>query len=163
MTPRARVIAVGQPAAGDDGVGLAVLDDLRQRGAAADHDLVALGDPSALVEQLATAQPVILVDAALGATPGQVRVVDRQALARWPARPLSSHGVAVADAIAIARALHGHAMCPRLVLVAIVIAAPRGRGIGLSAEAAAAVRVAADRVLALAQPGADRRVRRRAS
>ena len=47
---RARVIGLGQAAAGDDGVGLAVLDALRARGVPADVELVratedvALGD-----------------------------------------------------------------------------------------------------------------------
>lgn len=143
---RARVIALGQVAAGDDGVGFAVLDELRRRDGARDLELLAVPDATALIELLATDLPVILVDAVV-ARPGCILALDEKALAHQKA--VSSHGVGVVEAIGIARALHAQAICPRLRIVAIGIADAIRHGTQLSAEVAAAVPMAADRVFAL--------------
>ena len=69
---RARVIAFGQAAAGDDGVALVVLERLRERGVPAGVELVHAGEDVALVSLLSTPVPVILIDAVLGTPCGAV-------------------------------------------------------------------------------------------
>ena len=54
MSPRARIIALGQAAAGDDGVGLAVLERLRAEGVPPDVELVRAPEDFALVHLLET-------------------------------------------------------------------------------------------------------------
>ena len=51
MTTRARVIALGQAAAGDDGVGFAILEEIRRRGVPAGVELTSAPDPTALLER----------------------------------------------------------------------------------------------------------------
>ncbi len=63
---RARVIALGQPAAGDDGVGLAVLEALRARNIEG-VELCAVAEATAMIPLLEITTPVIVVDAAVGA------------------------------------------------------------------------------------------------
>ncbi len=144
---RVRVIGLGQAAAGDDGVGLEVLRALRQQTLPRGLELHAISDPSALVPWLEDGAPLILVDAARKDPPGQVLELSPEELAAC-ASPLSSHGLAVADAIELARALAGGHL-PPLRIVAITIARPERYGEGLSREVAQAVPAAAARVLAL--------------
>lgn len=144
----ARVFGLGQPAAGDDGVGPAVIAALEQR-ALEGVALTVVAEPSALIEALELPEPVVLVDAlvAAGCQPGEVLVLAEDEIARRAPRTVSSHGMGVADAIAMARTLHG-AVCP-ITLVAVAIAAPDRHQIGLSEPVAAAVARAADRVVEL--------------
>ena len=146
---RARVIGLGQPAAGDDGVGLAVLQSLRQRGPLPDVELLEVADDLALVPLLETESTVVLVDAVAGDTPGNVVVLTPEELACRDRGATSTHGIGVAQAIALARVLaDGVARAP-VRIVAVTIRTPTGYGYGLSPAVAAAVPVAARRVLAL--------------
>lgn len=141
-----RVVGVGGRAAGDDAVGLAVLDELARRSLGAGVELHAVADPSDLVPLLEGASRVVIVDAALdpgGA--GRVRVLGEASLAGADARPVSSHGVSVAQALALARTLDP-GPGPRVELVAIGVET-RTRAIELSPEVARAVPVAANAVL----------------
>lgn len=141
-----RVIALGQRYRGDDAVGLVVGERLQARGVR-----VAFRDDAALlVDDLASSEPVVLVDAVVGSgAPGEVVVLDGYALPLETARPVSSHGMSVGDAIDLAVALHGEACAPWLAIVGICIAPPTGTLEGLSAEVDAAVEAAERRVLTL--------------
>ncbi|MFO0564570.1 MAG: hydrogenase maturation protease [Polyangiaceae bacterium] len=142
----ARVIALGQPAQGDDGVGPRVLEQLASAPPAG-VELVHAGDASRLVELLPGAELVVLVDAALGLEPaGTVREVEEAELGAGKIRPLSSHGLGVRDAIELARALADGPL-PRIRIVAVGIEAPLAPGHGLSPAVRAAVPVAARAVL----------------
>jgi len=145
---RARVIGLGQPAAGDDGVGLAVLDALRGTPLPRDVELVAAPDASALVDLLAGADSVVLVDAVLGGTPGAVLDLAPEDLARRGAPTFSTHGISVPQAIELAQVL-GDGPPPALRIVGVVVERPSAPGVGLSPAAAAAVPAAAARVRAL--------------
>jgi hydrogenase maturation protease len=147
----ARVIALGQAVAGDDGVGLAVLDALRARGVPAGVELVRAPEDAALVSLLETRDPVVLVDAVLGAPPGEVVELSVDDLASRGVHALSTHGIGVPDAVALARTLAPNAVTPSIRVVAITIERPARYGDRLSAAAAAAVPRAAERVLALAR------------
>ncbi len=153
MGGRARVIGLGEPAAADDGAGIAVVERLATLGIGAHVELTTTRDVTQLVELLTDADPVILVEAlADGGPPGRVVRVTPEALDS-PARPaLSSHGLDVARAIALTRALHPTTIARHIEIVAITIAPPRALHYGLSPDVAAAVPVAAARVVALLSP-----------
>jgi hydrogenase maturation protease len=104
------VIGLGNPHRGDDGVGRLVARLLRDR--AATGMIVEEQDGSAvdLLDRLRDADRVILIDAAVtGAPAGTIHAIDCNAdAAAIPARgAASSHGLGVAEALALARLLHG--------------------------------------------------------
>lgn len=148
MTPSTHVVGMGQRVAGDDGVGLAVLDELRRRPLPAGTVLLHLEAPLGLVELLERQERVVLVDAVLGSPPGVVVEPSLEELSDRAAQPASSHGMGATQAIRLARALSPGAT-PRVHVVAVTITRPDRYGVGLSPEVAAAVPEAAERVLSL--------------
>jgi len=143
---RVRVVALGRLAAGDDGVGTAVLADLRRRGASGDLELLDLADAAHLVTILLESGRVVLVDAVVGTPPGRVIEPTPEELAVTP-HPVALHGFGAGAAIALACALSSSAL--ELQIVGVTIAPPVRPAIGLSPEVAASVPIAADRVLAV--------------
>lgn len=105
-----KVIAVGNPFCGDDGVGAAVLAALAAASPAATGradlvDLVDLGtDALALLEHLEPATPCVVVDAArMGLAPGAVAAFrPGEARLRIRGDGLSLHGLGLADAFELA-------------------------------------------------------------
>lgn len=149
MNPRARVIALGQAAAGDDGAGFAVLEELCRRGVPEGVELLKATDATALISLLETAAAVVLVDAAVGAAAGDVIALDERGLREHGVHPLSSHGMRVSEAIGLARLLAPERISPSIHVVALTIARPDRFALGLSPVVAAAVPKAADLVLDL--------------
>jgi hydrogenase maturation protease len=134
------IVGIGQLAAGDDGVGLAVARELAVRGFAVRES----ADASLLLALLPAGHRVVVVDAvAGGGPPGTVMQLDPAALGTGPT-PLSSHGLGVAEAIALARTLYGDEAVTRLAIVGIAIERPAAHAIGLSPAIAAAVGPAAE-------------------
>lgn len=133
-----KVICVGNPYRRDDGVGLVVL---RELGGAAGIDAVeATGDAASLLNLWADEAEVVLVDAiTAGAQPGTVHELRCQD-GRWttppPRAPASTHGLGVAEAIELGRAI---GRLPREVTLLGVEAGDCGHGEGLSDPVAAAV------------------------
>jgi hydrogenase maturation protease len=146
---RARVIALGQAAAGDDGVGLAVLEALRREGVPPDVELVHAAEDGALVELLATPARVVLVDAVVGGRPGEVVELGPEEVEASGRRPVSTHGFGVGRAVALARVVAPEAVSPAIRVVGITIARPARYVQALSPEVAAAVPRAAARVRGL--------------
>jgi hydrogenase maturation protease len=142
------VVGMGQKVAGDDGVGLAVLDELRRRSLPPGTVLVHLREPMDLIELLERQARVVLVDAVLASPPGVVVELGPEELSENAAQPASSHGMGAAQAIRLAQTL-SPGVEPRLCVVAVTIARPERYAIGLSPAVAAAVPEAADRVLSL--------------
>ena len=139
------VVGIGQLAAGDDGVGLAVARALAARG----HEVRESADASAVLALLEAARRVVIVDAVVGGgAPGAVLRLDPAALAAGPA-PLSSHGIGVAEAIELARTLYGEGAA-RVAIVGVAIERPARAALGLSPAVAAAVEPAAALATALA-------------
>ena len=105
--PRRLVVGVGNPDRGDDGVGRLVARLLRDRVPADVHVAEHGGDAAGLISLLQDADCVFLVDAAVSGTPpGTIHRVDCAAAGTLPpASGMSSHGLGVAEAIALARAL----------------------------------------------------------
>src|SRR5690242_13621602 len=106
MAGRKVVIGIGNPDRGDDAAGLLAvrsLGDLAGRGI----DLVERsGEATELLDALEGADWAILVDAAAGIAPGTARRFDATAAA-LPASmtSASTHGMGLAQAIELARAL----------------------------------------------------------
>ncbi|MCK6470914.1 MAG: hydrogenase maturation protease [Planctomycetes bacterium] len=144
---RARVIGLGQSAAGDDGVGVAVVHAFREHGPPSGVEIHHLRDPSALAALLDANVPVVIVDAVLGSPSGAVVELTPEDLATRAPLRVSSHGLGITEAIGLARVLNAGADLPVIRIVAVTIARPIGYQDGLSAEVAAAVPRAAERVL----------------
>ena len=141
------VVGIGQGAAGDDGVGLEVLEALSRGALPSGAALMRLKDPMDLVPLLESGQQVVLVDAVLGEPTGQVLELEAGQLADDALQPASSHGFGAGRALALARVLAPHS--PPVRVVAVTIARPGQYRAGLSAAVAAAVPEAAERVLSL--------------
>ena len=139
MTPHALVIGLGQPAAGDDGVGVAVIVRLRAEGDVEGVAYETVAEASSLVERLQTGVPVIIVDALVGGgKPGDVVVLDSELVA-GDARPLSTHGISVAQAISLARAFAPESVSAMVRVIGVVIETPTVGQTALSGPVAAAV------------------------
>ena len=139
MTPHALVIGLGQPAAGDDGVGVAVIVRLRAEGDVEGVAYETVAEASSLVERLQTGVPVIIVDALVGGgKPGDVVVLDSELVA-GDARPLSTHGISVAQAISLARALAPESVSAMVRVIGVVIETTTVGQTALSGPVAAAV------------------------
>lgn len=149
MTVRTCVAGIGQRAAGDDGVAIAVLDELRRRHLPEGTELLHLKNPLDLVSLLEREAKVVLVDAVLASPPGVVFELTPEELSRQASQAASSHGMSAAQAIELALALTPNGAAPRLSIVAISIDQPLRYAIGLSPGVAAAVPQAADHVLSL--------------
>jgi hydrogenase maturation protease len=147
------VIALGQGAAGDDGVGLAVLDALREQGVPPGVELVRAPEDVALVSLLETDAPVVLVDAVLDAPAGRVLELSPTDFARRGTRAVSTHGIGAAEAVELARALVPDAVSPSVRVVAVTIERPARYQQRLSPAVAAAVPHAVARVLELVGGG----------
>lgn len=131
------LIGIGNPDRGDDGVGRLVAQRLRNH--LPDHIRVEeqTGDAASLIDLLRGADSVWLIDAAVsGAPPGTIHRTDCTIAAVFPAKSgASSHGLGVAEAIALTGLLHG---LPRVCLLYAVEGATFSRGAAMSGEVLAA-------------------------
>ena len=147
-TPRVRVIGIGEPAAGDDGVGRVVLERLRSQGVPDDVELHEVRDPTEIVDLLAGAALVVVIDAVIGGRPGEVLDLRPEELAARGMPAVSTHVVGVLEAIELASVLHAQPQ-PPVRVVGVAIEPPSGLGAALSPAVAAAVPGAVGRVRAL--------------
>ena len=145
--PRQLLIGVGNPDRGDDGAGRRVAQTLAGELPGDIEVLQLSGEAAELVSQLQGAQAVILVDASSsGAPAGTVQRFD--VVAEPLPRELfavSTHGVGVADAIELARALGD---LPAVCIVYAIEAKCFDAGEPLSAPVTAALPEVAARVRA---------------
>ena len=145
---RRLVIGVGNPDAGDDGAGIAVARLLERRNDCAHLDTsICTGEATAVMEAWTGFDDVVLVDACHGAGPaGSVQTFTAAEVERYAAvstrRYGSTHGLGVAAAISLSRAL-GTLPC-RLVIHAI-----EGRHFEAGKELSAEVDHAVHEVVAL--------------
>ena len=104
---RRLVIGVGNPDRGDDGAGRLVARLLRAQAPRDVRVLEASGDATGLITLMEDSDWLVLVDAVVsGAPPGTIHRFDCAAEAPPPVgNDASSHGLGVAAAIALARAL----------------------------------------------------------
>ncbi len=138
------VVGLGQPFGGDDRVGLVIAERLRSKGVPA----ISITDATALVDLLVGAEGAIVIDAVVGSgAPGSVIEMDGDELAsHGVGAPVSTHGLSIAGAVAIAKTLGGAASVR---FVGVVIRPPDRASSALSPEVEAAVPAATDLVLSL--------------
>ena len=144
------VVGLGDPARGDDGIGLAVARGVAAR-ALPGVSVRVLRDPTALIDLWSTHGLVVVVDAVRsGAPPGTVhRLVvgpGRTPLpgSSWAASGRGTHAFGLAAVVELARALQ---RLPEQMVVIGVEAASFGHGDGLSEPVCAAVPVAVEQVV----------------
>lgn len=130
------MVGLGQPAAGDDAIGLQIVRALAS-GAPPGIALCELTDATGLLELL-DGSPLLVVDAVVGAgAPGTLVSASADQLARTPA--VSTHGIGLLEVIELAQVLGGEGCVAGLSVLGVAIEAPRGLGVGLSAPVAAAI------------------------
>jgi hydrogenase maturation protease len=113
--PRLLVVCVGNRDRGDDGAGPRVADLLRAPPSADLEVREMAGDGADLLLAWAGADQVIVVDAVVSGAPvGTIHVIDGTRQAVPPAPLHSTHGLGVAEAVALGRALGS---LPRLLTV----------------------------------------------
>lgn len=139
-----RVIGCGTLERGDDAAGILVAQRLRELGVDAQ---IQSGEALALIEAWAGEDDVIIVDAVMtGAPVGTVHVWDDPRSLRQGLSPASSHGLGVAEAIELARAL---GRLPRRLCVFGIEGRQFDQGAELSPEVKSAVEEGAERINSL--------------
>ena len=139
------VIGIGNTFRRDDGVGLAVAEEIGRRSLPGVRVVTDVGDPGSILDSWAGARLAVVVDAAMGdsSDPGRIR--------RWvpgdeaDAGVVSSHAMGLPQAYALGEALGR--IPDRLVVFSIDIA-DACYGLGYTSAVAAAVPRAADAVIA---------------
>ncbi|WP_169577614.1 hydrogenase maturation protease [Sinimarinibacterium sp. CAU 1509] len=119
LSGRLLIIGLGNPDRGDDGVGALVIQELGGWHPPGVQLITRSGDPLALLDDWASFNAVICIDAAATeARPGRIHRID-PAIEPLPQPPLptSSHALGLADTIELARVL-GRAP-PHLIVYAI--------------------------------------------
>ncbi|WP_158888143.1 hydrogenase maturation protease [Amycolatopsis anabasis] len=136
-TARAVVIGVGNEYRHDDGIGIAVVDELRERDLPGVRVLVSDGEPAALLDAWTGVELAIVVDAVLcePSTPGRIwrSIVDGLTPSAGAA---SSHALGIPDALRLGEAL---GRVPGELVVFAVEAADLDLGVGLSPPVSAAL------------------------
>ena len=140
---RIAVIGVGNEFRRDDGVGWAVVEQLRKRAEAGPHPSDTVwatcdGDPGRLIALWESAALAVVVDAAHAhpGTPGRVHRLELDAQRLDGPRTTSSHGLGLGEAVELARVL---GLLPDHLVVYAVEGADGSFGTGLSPAVAAAV------------------------
>lgn len=135
MSSGVRVIGVGNPNRGDDGIGPAVAAAVAGMVDPEVDVIVSTADPSRLIERWESAESVVLVDAmADRAAPGRIAVfdaTDEPLPSDFDA--ISSHGFGVPAAVELARSLGR--LPNRLVVVGIAGSEFEGSGLSPMVEA----------------------------
>ncbi len=136
---RLRVIAAGQHAAGDDAVGLKVMEEWHRQGGMDGVEMLAAAEDSDLLSLLETDVPVILVDAVVAQPAGEVWELTPEELADRVHPSVSTHGLGIGGVIALARSLSPDNVSPDIRILAISIDRPDLFSTGLSPAVAAAI------------------------
>lgn len=134
------VIGLGNRHGGDDALGPLVVDDLHARHPQV--EAVECAEPTRLLDHVAGAEAVVLVDAASSVEAvGHIRVLGMSQLPEISGSSESSHGLSVRDVLALAEATGA---LPRRVSVIAVTGSSFGVGEPLSAAVRDAVQPTAD-------------------
>jgi len=136
------IIGVGNPDRGDDGVGIVVAGIA---GGLTGTPVRTVNDPFDIVDAWGFADRAVIIDATRGSSvPGAVTVFDIAAGSFPPPFPSSSsHGLGLADAVALGKAL---GRLPRHVVV-VGVEGASFEGFGLSPQVSAVVDDAVGKVL----------------
>jgi hydrogenase maturation protease len=119
------VAGVGQPYAGDDAAGLALIELLKREEIPAHIAITALHHPIDLVHQLAGYEKVILVDAVRGDLPeGEVILLPLDRFLESPIQPVSSHGIGLPESLRLLRILDPDRFPREILVLGIAIGPP---------------------------------------
>lgn len=145
MTAGVVVIGIGNTFRRDDGVGIAVADEIARRAPGNVGVVCGTGEPAAMLDAWGGARLAVVVDAATGADsqPGRIRRcgIDEVAVGAG----LSSHAVSLRQTCELGGTLD---RLPERLVVFTVAAADTGHGVGLTPAVAAAVPAVVAAVLA---------------
>ncbi|MDC0720862.1 hydrogenase maturation protease [Nannocystis bainbridge] len=145
----ARVIGVGQRLAGDDGVGIRVAERLRSLDLD-DVQVDFVASTTELIARLTGVDRVIVVDAVLGSGAlGHLHVATPEDFDAQQLVAISTHGLDLPAAVALARALYPESVAPEIQIVGLEIERPERLAEELSLTAAAAVEAAVRAVVAM--------------
>ncbi|MGI9861652.1 hydrogenase maturation protease [Moorella naiadis] len=138
------VIGCGNPLAGDDGVGLKIVEALERQRLPPGVLAIPAGLPGLnLLDYLRGSSQAIIVDAVhAGQDPGTVICCQEKDLARLTWRSLSLHNLGIGEALALGRLLEPYAFPPQLILVGIQAGSLVLGQTGLSPPVAAALPLA---------------------
>jgi hydrogenase maturation protease len=141
------IIGMGEPSAGDDAVGLAVVERLRAATLPPDVKLAALRDPSELATLLPGLRRALIVDALLDPDhAGEVRLAESGMFLAAPSP--SSHGVDAVTAVELGRTLYGASGFPEISWLTVSIERPSRFSEGLSPTVCGALDRAVQRAMA---------------
>lgn len=134
------VIGIGQPAAGDDSIGIAIVREIAGQPWSENLQIHEVTDPLRLIDMMDPECRMILVDAVVGnGKYGTVTRLDPEDLEGGSVQPVSSHGSNVAQAITLARTLALTPAMPEISIVAVTIHPPSYYSYQLSPDVVAAV------------------------
>ena len=142
MRSAVALIGVGNPWRRDDGVGWVVAEAAGQRLGRTVDVIESDGEPSRLLDAWRDRDLVVVVDAVRsGSAPGAIHVWADESNAPAASRSTGTHGLGIADAVALGRALK---RLPSRLLVVGIEVHDTSTGQGLSSEVADAVEKAVD-------------------
>ncbi|WP_235677011.1 hydrogenase maturation protease [Mycolicibacterium porcinum] len=138
------VIGIGNSFRRDDGVGIAVADEVARRNLPGVSVVTTIAEPVAMLDWWSEAELAVVVDAAAGKglTPGLVQRWTPGSDARTA---VSSHALGLAETYALGQALR---RIPDELVVLTIAVADTDNGVGLTPAVAAAVPVAVQAILA---------------
>ena len=143
-----RVIGCGNPLVSDDGVGVRVIEELKQTVLPSDVELITAGnDPFRVLDMLRGVDKVIIVDAAAGATPGEIMRLTPKDIELSKKTGFSLHHVSIAQVLELGKQLYPKEMPEEVQLYAIGVSDRQPFSVGLSPTAENAALEAARLIL----------------
>lgn len=140
MSALTRLIAIGQPAAGDDGVGIAIAQAFHKKDLPDTIETHQLTDATRLIDLLSGVDRVILIDAVVDSDAvGQIVCLTVDELTEGKVTPLSGHGTNIVQAIKLAQTLAPNTTTDDICIVGVTIARPREYTYQMSPAVAVAI------------------------
>jgi hydrogenase maturation protease len=135
------IVCIGNRLAGDDGLGEAVYERLREATGLISSQLLLLGlGGLTLLEYLRAQRLLIVVDAVqFGSQPGTVHVMGVEAMPSAGVQAVSLHGIGLRDTLCVAQALYPERVPERIVLIGVEGRCFNELGAPLSGEVEAAL------------------------
>lgn len=135
-----RIIGLGQPAAGDDGIGIAVARRLRNDTFPGSVEVHEVSDPVQLINLLNEIDRAILIDAVVSnGEPGHITCLAADSLAKAGVKLISSHGISIAQILELAHTLAPHNPPVDIHIVGITIKQPERYSLEMTPPIRAAV------------------------
>lgn len=148
--PKIVILACGNVFAGDDGVGIEVLRQLRHEGLPAAVRTVEAGAPGlGLIDHMLEFDKAVIIDAVAGeGEPGRILRWHEDELPRKTAPPVSVHDISIRDALAFGRRSVPEMIPTEVVIIGVLVSDMEAWRVGLTPAVAKAVLAAARAVRA---------------